>query len=444
MESQQQPAYRADLQEVFARQHRHKWVQRSTSAQARIDRLTSLKAAIEAAEDDIRTALWQDLRKTSEHTQVELNCSYSDIDFAVSHLEDWLKPRPVDRTVLPTGHAEIRYEARGQVLLFGPWNFPFSLVIQPLVPIIAAGNCVVVKPNELTPATSELVAGLLAGVFPEEEVAVVEGDVETANALLELPFDHIFLTGSPAVGKLVMKAAANHLASVTLELGGKNPVIIDGSADLSLAAEHIARVRLMNHGQICLAPENVWVPEERLEEFLGLLESALKSLVYTDGKLDVDVCGRIVNEGNLRRVTGYIDDATAKGARVVCGGTVFVDRFVLEPTILADIPASAKVLREEIFGPVVCVFGYQDIATVFSSLQAQPDPLSLYVFSEETAFVEAVLANTSSGGVTVNSCLAHFLEQHLPFGGKNNSGLGAYHGERGFRELSHERAVFVQ
>lgn len=429
-----------DIQTVFTAQRHHQWVQRRTTAAQRIERLQQLRKAIEHHGDDIKAALHKDLRKAPDVVEsAEMGTVFKEIDDAVANLEAWMAPVEVETSLGP--RARMIYESRGVVLLFGPWNFPFSLVLQPLAQVISAGNCAIVKPNEMAPNISAVTAAIIKEVFPPEEVAVFEGDVSLANRLLELPVDHIFFTGSPAVGKVVMAAAAKHLASVTLELGGKNPVIVDRDADITDAAGKIAFIRNMNSGQVCLCPENIYVHEDKKDEFIAIAQATYEAMFYQDGELNQDVQGRIIDERNLQRIKSYLEDARAKGADVVCGGEVIEETLAVHPTILTNVPADAKILQEEVFGPLISVFTYKDISEVYATLHEQPKPLALYVFSNSDDFIEDVLANTTSGGVTVNSCIMHVGEHNLPFGGVNNSGIGRYHSVHGFKELSHERAV---
>lgn len=434
----------ADLHSVFELQSRNQWEVRKSSAEQRIERLKSLRAAIEANAQAVKDALYADLRKGEDGAQSELDACYHEIDDAIANLAEWMKPVTVKTSpAFAEANAKMVYEARGIVLLFGPWNFPFSLVLQPLASVIAAGNCAIVKPNEMAANISVVTAKIIREACDPAEVAVFEGGVDLANEMLELPVDHIFFTGSPAVGKIVMAAAAKNLTSVTLELGGKNPVVIDKNADIQAAAANIAFFRNMNSGQVCLCPENIWVHEDSKDEFIAVVEATYQAMFYQDGELNNDAQGKIIDERNLARIKGYLDDAKQKGANVVCGGEIDEKTLSVHPTILTGVPEDATILSEEIFGPILSVFTYKDVSEVYEALHQQPKPLALYVFSNDGAFVEDVLANTSSGGVTVNGCLMHVAESNLPFGGVNNSGMGRYHSIHGFKELSHERAVLA-
>lgn len=430
-----------EISNVFIDQRSHKWVQKNTTAAQRIEKLIKLRETIEKYSEQVSEALYKDLRRSRDDKSDLMGC-FGEIDDAIENLEKWMEPRTVETSMGDAASgAKIIYEARGIVLLFGAWNFPFNLVFQPLVQIYSAGNCAIVKPNEVAPNTSAVTAKIIREVFQPDEVSVFEGDASLANRLLELPVDHIFFTGSPAIGKVVMTAAAKHLASVTLELGGKNPVIVGPQADIADAASKIAFMRNMNSGQVCLCPENIYVHEDSRDKLISGLKATFEHSFYKDGELNQDVQGRIVNSRNLERIQGYLEDAKGKGAKVVCGGDVLPESLGVSPTILTDVPENAEILHEEVFGPVLSIFTYSDISEVFHALHEQQKPLALYVFSQSEEFVEEVLSNTTSGGVTVNNCMLHFGEKNLPFGGINHSGIGSYRGEHGFRELSHARSV---
>ena len=339
------------ITKVFAKQQSTKWkVKQSTSAE-RAQKLAQLREAIAESEEQVCEALYDDLRKPRSHAKAEIAGCLTDIDDAIEHLDEWMRDIPVEPSEQFAGaNAKITYEARGIVLLFGAWNFPFSLIFQPLVPIIAAGNCAIIKPNEMSPATSRVTAKIIGDVFHDGEVCAVEGGVELANELLRFPFDHIFFTGSPAVGKTVMTAAAKHLASVTLELGGKNPVVIDKTADIADAAKKVAMMRTMNSGQVCLCPENVWVPHNLLDEFLSEVSRTFAQRFYENGDPKWVAIGKIVDKKNWRRVVGYIEDAKGKGAHIACGGGSDEEQLVVEPTVLTNVPNTARIVSEETFG----------------------------------------------------------------------------------------------
>lgn len=433
----------ASILEAFELQSEKQWQLRKSTPAERIERLERLKAVFVSHESDIKAALRVDLGNDASKAGVEIFSVLHEIDAAVENLTEWMKPTMIEPSPMNASAKECKviYEPKGVVLIFGPWNFPVTLVFQPLVSAVAAGNAVLVKSNEMAPAVDKLTAKIIREAFPPEEVAAFEGGLDVVMNLQELPVDHVFFTGSPAVGKLVMAAAAKHLASVTLELGGKNPVIVDGNTDIAAAAQNIAGMRNYNMGQVCLNPENIYVHEDKKDEFVEAASKMFKSF-YKDGELNMEMMkGRIVNKRNLNRIKGYLDDAKAKGANIVCGGEVIEESLAVHPTILTDIPSDCTILSEETFAPILSIFAYKDIEEVYQTLQKNSKPLAVYIFSKNQVFVDDVLANTSSGGVSVNQCAAHVNEPSLPFGGAGSSGMGCYHGIYGFKELSHARAV---
>jgi aldehyde dehydrogenase (NAD+) len=435
----------SDIDRIFAAQHVHKWIVKNSPAAERKAKLVRLKDAVLANAAAIRAALHADLRKPEAEAAGEIGSVENDINDALEHLESWMASVEVTPAPVFAGaRARIVYEARGVCLVFGPWNFPFQLLFEPLVPVIAAGNTAILKPNELAPATSRISAQIIRQVFDEREVAVVEGGVEQANALLALPVDHVFFTGSPKVGRVVMASAARHLASVTLELGGKCPVVLDDTTDLAAAAATIAAARCYNSGQVCLCPDVAWVPESRRDALVGHLKDAVGAALYRDGKLDKSSYGRMVDRRNFDRVKGYLDDAVERGASVAFGGITEEDDLTIHPTVLLDVPADARIMHEEIFGPILPVVSYRTPTEVCAAVQSGGKPLAMYVYSNDPKFVDTIVSNTSSGGVTVNGWAMHWFEPQLPFGGVNESGIGRYHGIHGFREVSHERSVFMQ
>jgi len=433
------------IERVFALQRAHKWTVKNSTAAERKAKLERLREAMLANAEAIRRALHADLRKPEAEAAGEIGSVENDINDAIEHLESWMAPVEITPAPVFAGaRARIVYEARGVCLVFGPWNFPFQLLFEPLVPVIAAGNTAILKPNELAPATSRISTEIIRAVFDEREVAVFEGGIELANGLLALPVDHVFFTGSPKVGRAVMGAAARHLSSVTLELGGKCPVILDETTDLAAAAATIAAARCYNSGQVCLCPDIAWVPASKRDALVAHLDSAVRSMLYQNGELNKSAFGRMVDRRNFDRVKGYLDDALERGATLAFGGTTEADDLTIHPTVLLDVPADARIMKEEIFGPILPIQGYRTPDEVCAAVQGGGKPLAMYIYSNDPGFVETVMNNTSSGGVTVNGWATHWFEPQLPFGGVNESGIGRYHGLHGFREVSHERSVFLQ
>lgn len=434
------------IEQIFALQRATRAARKSEPTASRIARLKGLRDAITARIGAIEEALHTDLRRAPNGgKEGEIPAVLGEIDLAIANLEHWMAPQPVPASPHFQGSQTfIQYEPRGVVLLLGAWNFPFALALSPLVPILAAGNSAMVKPNELSPATSKVVAEIIQATFDEQDVAVFEGGIEVAEALQQLPFDHVFFTGSPAVGKRVMAAAAKHLSSVTLELGGKCPAIVAPGYDLVDAAGKVTGARFNNAGQLCLSVDHAWVPRAAVEPFCQIVGAVVDKMFFVDGELQLERLPRLVNERNFDRVKGYIDEAVAKGARIVRGGQYDRETLTIHPTILVDVPLDARIMQEEIFGPVLPVLAYDDLERVTEQVDANGKPLAMYIFSQQQAFIDQVLLNTSSGGVTVNHVFMHYLEPNLPFGGVNGSGMGRYHGHAGFIELSNGRSTFIQ
>ncbi|HEY4640120.1 MAG TPA: aldehyde dehydrogenase family protein, partial [Thermoanaerobaculia bacterium] len=355
--------------------------------------------------------------------------------FAVRHLKRWMKPQRVATPLALFGsRSRIVYEPKGVVLIISPWNFPFNLTLGPLVSAIAAGNCVVLKPSELTPNATACMKQILGELFDEDEVAMIEGDASVAEGLLRKKWDHIFFTGSPRVGQLVMKAAAEHLTPVTLELGGKSPAIIDRTADLDEAAKKIAWGKTMNSGQICIAPDYLLVDESIRAPFIEKLRGALDVISAERGW--------IVNANHAARMKQLFDDAVKRGASVVAGGT-FNDRDI-PPAVLEHVPESSQLMQQEIFGPLLPMQTYRDLGEALQSIAAREKPLVLYLFSRDRKVKERVLRETSAGGTAINDTLIHFYQLNLPFGGIGQSGIGKAHGRFGFEAFSNARGVLEQ
>ena len=436
----------ADIGRVFALQRAHQWEVKASSAEQRREKLRRLKAAVEAHGDAIVAAVKQDTRKPEGEIRVtELLNVLGNIDRNIANLEEWMKPVEVVPSMNKADKARIVPEARGVCLVLGPWNFPLGLVLGPVAAAIAAGNCCMIKLTDLCPATASVAAKIIRQAFSENEVALFEGGVEVATALLELPFNHIFFTGSTRVGKLVMAAAAKNLATVTLELGGKSPVIVDEDADVKKVAADLAAAKQFNGGQACICPDYVFVKESQKGALIEEFRARVKQNLYgEDGRIRKENIAQIVNASNFARIKRLFDDAVAKGAKVAVGGTLEESDRTVHPTLLTDVTPDMLIMQEEIFGPVVPVLTYRNLDEVIEYIERRDKPLALYIFSNNRGNIERILNRTSSGGVTINAFFQHYLENQLPFGGVNQSGMGSYHGVFGFRAFSHERAVYQQ
>ena len=443
-----QPELKAEIHRVFALQQQHQWEVARTDAGQRIAKLRRLYESILRRRTEIEASMWADLRKSPTEVSItELGVLLHEIRFAIDHLQSWMTPKRVGSSLtLFRSHSEIVYEPKGVCLILSPWNFPFNLTLDPLISAVAAGNCVILKPSEFSPESNAVMRKIVAECFPPGEVSFFEGDATVAQELLYLPFNHLFFTGSPQVGKIVMRAAAEHLASVTLELGGKSPVIVEESADLDAAAAKIIWLKLINAGQTCIAPDYVLVHESVQEELLAKMSSKIHQFygkTAEEIQQSPDLC-RIIHVRQFERVKALLDDATQRGATLIAGGQTVEKELFIAPTILAKVPQEAKIWEEEIFGPLLLVRGYQTIDQAIGYINAHPKPLSMYVFSADDRRVSHIIAETRCGGVTVNDCGPHFYNTELPFGGSNNSGLGKCHGEFGFLEFTNQRGVLYQ
>lgn len=434
----------AEIQRVFAIQQAHQWEAKASSVAQRQQKLARMKDAVERHADAIVAAVLQDTRKpvAEIHVTEVLNVT-ANIQRNIDNLDQWMQPTEIAPSLNPNDRAQIIHEARGVCLILGPWNFPLGLALGPVAAAVAAGNTCIVKLTDLCPATARIGATILREAFDEKDVALFEGDVSVATALLDLPFNHIFFTGSPRVGKIVMAAAAKHLTSVTLELGGKSPVIIADGADIDKVAAQLAAAKQFNGGQACISPDYVFVPEAQKTALVeGFNRNVRKNLYDADGNLNRDSIAQIVNLANFTRVKAMFDDAVAKGATVAVGGQFDAEDLTIHPTMLTDVTPQMTILQDEIFAPVIPVMTYDTLDQAIGYIEAHDKPLALYVYSNDAAVVDKVLARTSSGGVTVNGLFSHYLENNLPFGGVNTSGMGSYHGYFGFKCFSHERAVY--
>lgn len=371
----------------------------------------------------------------------------SEIKHTLSHLKSWMKGKSVSTPLSLLGtKGKVIPEPKGVSLIIAPWNYPFNLAIGPLVSALAAGCTAMIKPSEMTPHTSALIQQLVQEVFEEHEVAVFQGDAEVSKALLELPFDHIFFTGSPQVGKIVMKAAAEHLTSVTLELGGKSPAIIQKGASLQDAAGKLIVGKFINCGQTCVAPDYILVHQDDIHQLLDEMKVALQKFYDPEyqGIHHTADYARIVNDKHYERLIELLEDAKSKDAAVSFGGNHDPHERYIEPTIISDVTLEMKVMQEEIFGPILPVVTYEQLEDAISLVNSFPKPLALYFFGEDQSIKNHVLKETSSGNAVVNDCVLHFIHNDLPFGGVNNSGLGKAHGHYGFLAFSNEKGILTQ
>ena len=409
--------------------------------------LTKLKEALLARQDDFIAALDADFghRSRQETLMLDIGSTVGAINYLHGNLRRFMRPeRRHVAAIFKPGTAKVVYQPLGVVGIVSPWNFPVSLAVTPLATALAAGNRVMLKPSEMTPATTSLLASMLAEIFDAEQVAVVTGDAKVGSAFSSLPFDHLLFTGSTPVGRSIMRAATENLMPVTLELGGKSPVIVEPGYNLKTAARRVAFGKLANGGQICTSPDYLLLPKGEADAFVALFREEVDAL-YPDIAANPDYSW-VVNDRHFARLTGLVEDAKAKGARAVEIGAKPNDAQsrLFRPTLLLDVTDDMAVMQEEIFGPILPIVTYDGLDDAIAYVNGRPRPLALYYFGTEAQSQEKVLERTTSGGVLINDTILHYAQDDLPFGGVGLSGMGAYHGPEGFKTMSHAKAVFTQ
>ncbi len=404
----------------------------------RINQLRCLKSAIKKYEYKIYEALYKDLGKCEfESYTTEVGFVLSSISHTIKNLKKWAKKEKVKTPLyLFPAKSFVISEPYGTVLIIGPYNYPFQLLIEPLVGALAAGNCVVLKPSENVPNLSRVITEMITETFPKEYIRSVEGGVETNTSLINGTFDYIFFTGSAQVGKIIMEAAARNLVPVTLELGGKSPVIVDESADIKVAAQRIIWGKTINVGQTCVAPDYVVVNNKVKDDLIKELRVQIQSFYGKDAIESKDY-GRIVNDRHFLRLKNILDKEADK---IICGGKVNREKRYIEPTLI-DASWEGAAMSEEIFGPILPIISYSNLDEVIGKIKRLSKPLALYLFAENYKVEEKVLEEISSGGACINDTITHLANPELPFGGVGNSGIGAYHGKESFKTFSHRRSV---
>lgn len=439
--------FKQEIQRVFEKQKSNRISLANTTATERKAKLKKLLNEILSNQDKICDAVYKDLRKSKEETKLtEIFAVTTELKHAIRNVNKWMKPKRVSTPLSLFGSSgRVMYESIGQSLIIAPWNYPFQLVMGPLTSAIAAGNAVIIKPSEKSPDTSQLLKEMIESIFPEEEVKVFLGEADVSKELTNLPFNHIFFTGSPDIGKLVMKAASENLAKVTLELGGKSPAIINYDADIKTSAQRIAWGKFMNAGQTCVAPDYLLVHHSIKEKFIDELISSIKSLYGENENLtrENNYC-RMINKDHLKSVKDILDDAVAKGGKVIYGGEINEDDNLISPTLIQNVSLHSKLMEKEIFGPVLPVLTFKNEEELFNTAEKNPNPLALYVFSKNKSFIKSILKKIPAGSSAVNEAVLQFANYNLPFGGINNSGIGKSHGYYGFKTFSNEKSVLVQ
>ncbi|MCU0524764.1 MAG: aldehyde dehydrogenase [Elainella sp. Prado103] len=425
--------------ELMQRQRRFFESGQTRAYEFRLAQLQALKQAVKAHQSEVLAALKADLNKPELEAYLTEIGVIKEIDYAIKHLKAWMRPRsaamPLEQQ---PAKGRIMPEPLGVVLIIGPWNYPFQLMLSPLVGAIAAGNCALLKPSEIAPQTSRVVARLIAHTFDPDYITTVEGGVEVSQAVLAERFDHIFFTGGTAIGKIVMAAAAQHLTSVTLELGGKSPCIVDREIQVEYTARRIVWGKLINAGQTCIAPDYLLVDREIKPALLAAMQAAVREFYGDDPSQSPDYA-RIVSDKHWQRLSQYLQDG-----QVLIGGETDATSRYIAPTILDQVSLDAPVMQEEIFGPILPVIAYDRLEEAIRLVRSKSKPLALYIFSRNKEVQTQILQQTSSGGVCINDTIMHIAPSALPFGGVGESGIGSYHGKASFDTFSHYKSVMVK
>ncbi len=428
--------------QVFEVQKKHKIQMKNTSALYRLEKIKKLKSLILEKKDQINEALALDFHKPHLETELaEIMPVLGMLNLLEKELIDWMSDERVASPLLFKGTKNwIRKEGKGNSLIISPWNYPFQLTVYPVVTAFAAGNTSIVKPSEFTPHTNKIIIEIFNEVFEQKEVCILEGEVELSTKLLKMPFDHVFFTGSTSVGKIVMKAASEHLASVVLELGGKSPVIVDKGCDIEKAAKKIMWGKILNAGQTCVAPDYVLVHSDDKEKFINASKKFVEE-VYQNELESSDDYSHIITQRHADRLKDLIEDAKKLGAKVEFGDADFENQRVVAPTILSEINSDMKIMQDEIFGPVLPLITYDSIDSAIEYVNQYDNALAMYIFSNSKPVMNKIMDNTFNGGVTVNDVLIGVSHPTLPFGGAGKSGIGKYHGKHGFDSFSNLRSV---
>lgn len=421
---------------LFDAQKNYFQAQETKSIAFRKSQLKKLKSAILKFEKKIADALWQDLHKSYEEAYLtEIGIVLSELDNHLKNLNSWSKNQSVSSPMfLFPSSSKLISEPLGQALIVSPWNYPFQLIINPLIGAISAGNCAIIKPSPDTPQVAKVLEEMISETFDVNYIAIIHGGRETNEALFEFPFDIVFFTGSSKVGSIFMENFAKHLTKVVLELGGKSPCIVDESANIEVAARRIIWGKTVNSGQTCIAPDHVWVHKSQRKKLVEQIKIELKKMLGDDIQ-KCDYYGRMITPQAFERVNSYMKDG-----EIVLGGKSSADEKFIEPTLLLNPSLESPVMQDEIFGPVLPVLEFEQMDEVYEFLKTHPKPLAFYYFGKSSQAKE-VLARTTSGGVCINDTLMHIVNHNLPFGGVGNSGQGNYHGKYSFDAFSHQRAV---
>ncbi|MFH1198066.1 MAG: aldehyde dehydrogenase family protein [bacterium] len=435
------------LQRIFDLQNAVKDKLACSTVSERRAKLDSLLRVILKSSDKIEKAIYLDFKKDPTETRItEIFNVVSEIRYAKRNLSKWMKSQKVSApiTFLGSSNKTVRVP-KGNALIISPWNFPFLLAVSPLVSAVAAGNTVILKPSETSYNTAVLLKSFFANIFPEDEVAVITGDHSITQELFKLPFDHILFTGSTNIGKMVYEAAAKNLTTVTLELGGKSPVVVDQSANLKIAAERIVWGKLLNGGQACVAADYVLIDEKLTSSFKELILTSIKKLYGDTNTIQSNnELSRIINKKHFDRLRHAIEDAVQKGGELLLGGQSNEADLFISPTFILNPPMSSIIMQEEVFGPILPLITYSHKEEIFQVIEKNPNPLNIFLFSSDKIFIDEVAKKISCGNIVINDIAVHFANPSLSFGGVKTSGIGRTHGYAGFKEFSVEKSIMKQ
>ncbi|MBB6463800.1 aldehyde dehydrogenase family protein [Flammeovirga kamogawensis] len=434
-----------NIEDIFIHLKKNATTIKKTTVKERIKKLEKLEHYILDHREEIHEAIYKDLKKNPVEVDTsEILTIVGLIRHTKKHLKSWMKPNKVSTPLSMLGTSSyVLHEPKGVCLIIAPWNYPFYLAISPLIYAIAAGNTVAIKPSELSEHTSLYIQKMVYSLYSTDEVIVILGGVGVSTTLLKQKFNHIFFTGSSNVGKVVMKAAVNNLASVTLELGGKSPTVICKDADLKDASDKITWGKFLNAGQTCIAPDYALIHKSVEKEFVEQMTNTINEFYSPNGELikaSPDLC-RIINKDHFNRLKGLLEDASEKGATIIMNGEMDEASKYMPPTLVTNVTNDMRLMQEEIFGPIYPIKSFDKIEEAFEIIEEKEKPLALYIFAKKKKTIKKVLQNTTAGGTCINETILHINNPDLPFGGINNSGIGKSHGKYGFVGFSNQRAV---
>ncbi len=423
------------MQDLIQEMNNFYYTKRTLDVNFRKYYLTKLKENILKYKEQIAVAIYNDFKKPEFETyETEIYTVITELSHAIKNIKSWAKPQKYNSNFpVPLSYTKVIKEPYGVCVIFSPFNYPFQLAIAPLIGAIAAGNCAIIKPSEYTPNTTKVLKKIISATFPERYVFVVEGEREVCEELLASPIDYIFFTGSPTIGKVVMREAAKHLIPVTLELGGKSPAIVDYDADIKLAAKRIVWGKFLNGGQTCVAPDYILVHDMVVDEFIRYLIHYIKKFYSDKNNL-----AKIINESSYVRLLSLIDED-----KVIYGGHFNTDELYIEPTLIYPANLGDDCMQEEIFGPILPIIPFKKLSTVQTIINSKPKPLALYMFGNDKHRIKHIMTHLSFGGGCVNDTILHFNNTEAPFGGVGYSGMGSYHGKYSFDTFTHEKSIFI-